>query len=233
MKSNVRRKVTIKSVALGLLLILISGTCFELGLWQWHRAQVTQTMQKPQAEKAVIDLSKVASAGSNLRGTAYNRLVTFNAKFEKNYVAENQKVTLADGSTATKDVLVSLARLSDQRAVLVAREIFKGTFPYGDGMEVTIHGRLYPRQNEDHSLGGEGKLSRIDPALVAGETGFSLFDGYVLQTDGGLAAPQLLSRAGAFYWQHIAYVITWWFMALLVLTFPFYNRIRERGQIRE
>ncbi|MEN9325480.1 MAG: hypothetical protein RL414_1234, partial [Actinomycetota bacterium] len=183
--------------------------------------------QKPQPERPVIELSQAASAGSNLRGTAYNRLVTFTATFEKNYIAEDQKVTLADGTVARKDILVSLARLSDQRAVLVARQVYDGKIPTISG-EVIIHGRLYPRQNEDHALGGKGKLSRIDPALVAGEKGFTLFDGYVLQTDNGLAAPQLLSRAGAFYWQHIAYVVTWWFMALLVLTFPFYNRFKER-----
>ena len=83
-------------------------------------------------------------------------------------------------------------------------------------------------QNVDQANSETGKLSRLDPALVAGDTGFNLFDGYVIQTGGELAAPQLLSKGGAFYWQHIAYVVTWWFMCLLILSFPFYNRVKDR-----
>jgi cytochrome oxidase assembly protein ShyY1 len=215
----------VKKISLVILLILASGTCFELGLWQLHRAQAMHKFQKPQTERPVVELTSAANAGSNLRNTAFNRLVTFEATFEKNYVAQNQLVTFTDGKQARKDILVSLARLSDNRAVLVVRGVFSGAFPYGNS-KARINGRLYPRQNVDQAAGGSGKLSRLDPALVAGDTGFNLFDGYVIQTGGDLAAPQLLSTGGAFYWQHIAYVVTWWFMALLILTFPFYNRMR-------
>lgn len=208
-----------------LIIVIGVGTCFELGLWQWHRAQGMHKLQKPQPERPVVELAKAASAGSNLRNTAFNRLVTFEATFEKSYVAPNQLVTFTDGHKARKDLYVSLARLTDNRAVLVVRGVSTGTAWWGD-TKTRIYGRLYPRQNVDQSEGGAGKLSRLDPALVAGDTGFNLFDGYVIQTGGEIAAPQLLSQGGAFYWQHIAYVITWWFMGLLILSFPFYNRIR-------
>jgi surfeit locus 1 family protein len=217
----------LKTVALALLLILAASTCFELGLWQWHRAQGMAKLQKVQPERPVVELTNAASAGSNLRNTAFNRLVTFEASFEKDYVAPNQLVTLVDGTAVRKDVIVSLARLSNQKAVLVMRGFYTGTFP-SKSAAVRINGRLYPRQNVDQAQGGIGKLSRIDPALVAGDTGFNLFDGYVIQTGGEIAAPQLLSQGGAFYWQHIAYVITWWFMGLLLLFFPFYNRFRDK-----
>ena len=215
----------LKKISLLLILLMAAATCFELGLWQWHRAQAMHKFQKPQPERSVVELTHAASAGSNLRNTAFNRLVTFEATFEKNYVAPNQLVTLAIGTSERIDLLVSLARLTDNRAVLVVRYIFTGMYPYGNH-PLRINGRLYPRQNIDQAEGGPGKLSRLDPALVAGDTGFNLFDGYVISTDGELAAPQLLSTGGAFYWQHIAYVITWWFMGLLILSFPFYNRIR-------
>ena len=218
----------LKKVSLFLLIVLAATTCFELGLWQWHRAQGMHKFQKPQQERAVVELTKTASAGSNLRNTAFNRLVTFEATFEKDYLAPNQLVTLVDGSQTRKDLRVSLARLSDNRAVLVVRGLFDVAQPYGSMGKVRIKGRLYPRQNIDQAEGGAGKLSRIDPALVAGDTGFNLFDGYVIALGNGLAAPQLLSTGGAFYWQHIAYVITWWFMAILILSFPFYNRFRDR-----
>ena len=184
-------------------------------------------LQKVQPERPVVELTNAASAGSNLRNTAFNRLVTFEASFEKDYVAPNQLVTLVDGTAVRKDVIVSLARLSNQKAVLVMRGFYTGTFP-SKSAAVRINGRLYPRQHVDQAQGGMGKLSRIDPALVAGDTGFNLFDGYVIQTGGEIAAPQLLSQGGAFYWQHIAYVITWWFMGLLLLFFPFYNRFRDK-----
>ena len=216
-----------KKISLVLLLLLASGTCFELGLWQLHRAQAMHKFQKPQPERPVVELTSTANAGSNLRSAAFNRLVTFEATFEKNYVASNQLVTFKNGTKARKDLLVSLARLSDNRAVLVVRYVFNGAFPYGNS-KTRINGRLYPRQNVDQADGVTGKLSRLDPALVAGDTGFNLFDGYVIQTGGELAAPQLLSTGGAFYWQHIAYVVTWWFMCLLILSFPFYNRAKDR-----
>ena len=220
----------LKKVALVLLILLAATTCFELGLWQWHRAQGMHKLAKPQPERSVVELAHAASAGSNLRNTAFNRLVTFEATFEKSYIAPNQLVTLTDGSKVRKDLLVSLARLTDNRAVLVVRGIFTGMFPSStlSGKE-QINGRLYPRQNVDQAEGAPGKLSRIDPALVAGDTGFTLFDGYVIQSGCGIQTPQLLSTGGAFYWQHIAYVITWWFMGLLILSFPFYNRIRDKN----
>ena len=216
----------LKKLAFALLIIVATSTCFELGLWQLHRAQGMAKFQKPQPERSVVELSTAASAGSNLRNTAFNRLVTFEASFEKNYIAPNQLVTLADGSKSRKDLLVSLARLTDNRAVLVVQGLFSGSFP-PNGEVRRVNGRLYPRQNIDQAEGSVGKLSRLDPALVAGDSGFSLFDGYVIATGGELAAPQLLSQGGAFYWQHIAYVITWWFMGLLILSFPFYNRFRD------
>jgi Mg2+ and Co2+ transporter CorA len=33
-----------------------------------------------------------------------------------------------------------------------------------------------------------------------------------------------------YYWQHIAYVVIWWLMALVVLFLPVYGRWREREQ---
>ena len=217
---------SLKTLSFALLIILATSTCFELGLWQWHRSQGMAKFQKPQPERSVVELTNAASAGSNLRNTAFNRLVTFNASYEKNYVAPNQLVTFTDGTQSRKDLVVSLARLADNRAVLVVRGLFEGTFPEKQS-SARVNGRLYPRQNVDQAEGGVGKLSRLDPALVAGDSGFTLFDGYVIATGGQIAAPQLLSQGGAFYWQHIAYVITWWFMGLLILSFPFYNRFRD------
>jgi hypothetical protein len=86
----------------------------------------------------------------------------------------------------------------------------------------------------------QGEISRIDPALIVGETSLSLFDGYVVATSEAtdlgqeilttrIPAPQLKSKVPGNYWQHVSYVFVWWLMAVLVLFAPFYNSIKERG----
>ena len=224
----------LRQITLGLLVIILSGIFVELGVWQLHRAAATKKLASIQPEKVIVILEDVASAGSNLRGTAYNRLVKFDATYVKSYIAPGQPIN----ETAQADLLVSLARLPDLRGILVVRGLNDSTLRPTTGV-VHIFGRLYPRQNQDYDRGGEGKLSRLDPALVAGTKNLNLFDGFVVATSeidsnnqviGGsrILAPQLISTVGGFYWQHIAYVITWWFMAILVLFVPFYERLSQR-----
>jgi hypothetical protein len=101
--------------------------------------------------------------------------------------------------------------------------------------ELAIQGRLYPRQQEDHGYSSATSLGRIDPALIAGTGGYSLFDGYVIATQEKdltgtsipghrIPAPVITQSISGFYWQHISYVVIWWFMALLVLAAPFISR---------
>lgn len=211
-----------------LLLLVLSSTFFELGLWQLHRAQAMNKLSKPAPEKPVVDLATVASVGSNLRTTGFNRLVSFKANYTLSYTAPHQFI---EGKY--QDLDVRLAELSNHRAVLVVRGI-QGRTKTVDGT-IQISGRLYPRQTEDAALGTDKQLSRLDPALIAGTPGVQLFDGYVIATGekdsqgevagSYLPAPAQISKAAGFYWQHIAYVVTWWFMALLVWGFPFYGRL--------
>lgn len=213
------------------LLLTLSATFFELGLWQLHRARASQAVAKPLPEKPVVDLATVASVGSNLRTTGFNRLVSFTATYKNSYIAPHQ---YANG--AYKDLEVRLAVLSNDRAVLVVRGV-NNMRPATSG-EVRISGRLYPRQTEDMARAGVNELSRLDPALVTNIPGVKLFDGYVIATkeensDGVIGGEYLPARAeipktAGFYWQHMAYVVTWWFMAILVWGFPFYGRFVRR-----
>jgi hypothetical protein len=34
-----------------------------------------------------------------------------------------------------------------------------------------------------------------------------------------------------FYWQHISYVVVWWFMAVLLLILPLFPQMRQRNYI--
>jgi hypothetical protein len=61
-----------------------------------------------------------------------------------------------------------------------------------------------------------------------------LYDGFILATGEELngqpiersriSAPELTAGVPGYYWQHISYVVVWWFMAALVLWAPFYRR---------
>jgi hypothetical protein len=101
-----------------------------------------------------------------------------------------------------------------------------------------IVGRLYPRQNVDRAFPKPGELSRIDPALVVSEQTPFLYDGYIVlksekltpQLDAAFSpipSPQISQRITTFYWQHISYVVVWWFMAVLLLIAPLFPQFRK------
>lgn len=219
-----------KNVLSLLLILTLSAGFVELGLWQLHRAQNVARQSQTPPERAIINLESVAVAGHNLRDAAYNRLITFTGTYVKFYNAPRQV------STAKKliDLEVGLMSLTGGRAILVVRGINDQSLPERSD-PITVVGRLYPHQNEDHANGSATVLSRLDPALVAGVGSFKLYDGYVSAlresnargsaiSGNRVPAPQIVNPIGGFYWQHIAYVITWWFMAILVLFLPFYSR---------
>jgi hypothetical protein len=41
--------------------------------------------------------------------------------------------------------------------------------------------------------------------------------------------PQISQRLPGFYWQHISYVVVWWFMGLLLLIAPAFPQFRAKG----
>ena len=219
-------------------MLLLSAGFVELGLWQLHRAQDVQHQSQTPPERPIINLESVAAAGHNLRDAAYNRLVTFTGHYVKFYHAPRQVLT----ANKTVALQVGLMELSRDRAILVVRGLDNQSLNARSD-EVTVTGRLYPHQNEDHANGDATTLSRLDPALVAGVGNYQLFDGYVsarseksssgdLISGDRIPSPQLINPVGGFYWQHIAYVVTWWFMAILVLFAPFYNRSVNRTKDR-
>ena len=220
---------TLKVISTALAVLLGSGVFFELGLWQWHRAQSTSRQGKVVPSSVPVALTDVDRAGKNIYTAAINRVVTFQGHFVENYVAPTQHV---DG-VGYRDLSAGLFLISNNRAILVVRGYNDGSIK-PTSADITIEGRLYPRQQEDHGLNSATSLGRLDPALVAGK-GYSLFDGYVIamkESDASgklvsgnrVPAPVLKQSISDFYWQHISYVVIWWFMALLVLAAPFISR---------
>ena len=216
-------------------LLLIYST-YELGMWQLHRAQAMNVATAPKPDQPLIELTEVASAGMNLPISAINRIVSAEGKYSTSYLARDQKIT--EGNLANLDV--RLLKLSTGHSVLVVRGIASVPLEIINS-DVYLTGRLYPRQNVDRAFAKPGELPRIDPALVVSKENPFLYDGYiVLQSEqiGGksgsasfIPTPQITQEAGSFYWQHISYVVVWWFMGALLLIAPLFPQFRAPKKV--
>lgn len=209
--------------------------CYELGVWQLHRAQALEAATAPKPDQPLIALEQVSSAGMNMPIKAVNRIVSATGNYTTSFVARDQKIS--EGALANFDV--RLLKLSTGHGVLVVREVL-GESADQINSQVSITGRLYPRQNVDRAFAKPGELSRIDPALVVSKINPFLYDGYIVlksekTTDNQssdltlVASEQISNRLPGFYWQHISYVVVWWFMGLLILIAPAFPQFRAKG----
>jgi cytochrome oxidase assembly protein ShyY1 len=209
----------------------------QLGFWQLHRAQELNKITAPTADKPVIELTQIASPGMNMPIRAVNRIVSVSGVYEKSYIARDQKVN----QDLIRDLDVRVLRLENSFAVLIVRGVAQNPLPEISG-KVELVGRLYPRQNVDRAFVKENELSRVDPALIVGKEFPFLYDGYIVlsseKTSNGsvstaefIDSPQISQRVPGFYWQHISYVVVWWFMAVLLLILPLFPQMRQRNYI--
>ena len=213
--------------------LLLIYTGFELGVWQLNKAQNLSASTAPVADQPVIELSKVSSAGLNIPLKAVNRIVSASGEYSDKYIARDQK--LVDEKIVDLDV--RLLDLDTGHSVLIVRGL--AGEPLSDiSSNVEVVGRLYPRQNVDRAFPKPGELSRIDPALVVSEQTPFLYDGYIVLKSEKLSpqidtqfspipSPQISQRITTFYWQHISYVVVWWFMAVLLLIAPLFPQFRK------
>jgi surfeit locus 1 family protein len=245
-----------RAVFVALTAVSIALGFFELGMWQLHRGQEVKRLSQPRAEQPIVQLRTIAAVATNLSGTAINRLVRFTGSYSHHYFASNQEVRIKNKSgesikvVRTLDIgLFELApnpgnSLASHDSILVVRGI-KPTGSLNQELPkgvLTITGRLYPHQTSDHAIETNLGLSRIDPALIAGLPQVRLFDGYITTTTELSAAgslisferiltPQLLTQVPGYYWQHISYLVIWWFMALLVLIGPIYSKKVKKDRV--
>ena len=217
--------------------VILSIVFIGLGNWQLDRSEDVKAARQFVPDSPRVDLESVASVNSNLEPEAINRLVRLSGNYREIFVAPNQEL-LTRGKKSFANLEVRLLELSGKRGILVVRGIESIENQEITG-KVKISGRLYPRQTSDSAKAMENEISRIDPALIVGQTQLSLFDGYVVATaettslgqeieTTRIPAPQLKSKVPGNFWQHISYVFVWWLMALLVLFAPFYNSMKER-----
>ena len=217
--------------------LLVAGIFFELGIWQLHRAQDSKLAGQVKVSSQVARLADLEVAGANQPAAATNRMVSFSGRYVKSFIAKNQSVNYGAGRKV-ETLEVRLMKLENNQGILVVRGISGITNQVIPDL-VKVVGRLYPRQSSDVAAGDMQSLSRIDPALIAGVDNLELFDGYVVaqieQNQIGqrivanrIPAGVLTSKVAGFYWQHLTYVFIWWLMALLSLSAPFYNRLRDK-----
>ena len=227
-----------KKIAPALIALILATTFVELGLWQLHRAQDTQRQSAPKVDLPVVALTSLTSPSQNLDAGAINRIVKVSGNYVAKYSAPNQDVLLPNGKKSLETLELRLLKVGKNSGILVVRGIEStSTQDLVDGVKLV--GRLYPRQSDNRTDPANGILTRLDPSLIAGTQGLSLFDGYIVATEertefgqsitaDRIPAPPAKSTTPGFYWQHLSYVFIWWLMALLVLVIPFYGRLKDR-----
>ncbi len=214
-----------------ILILALMSTFIALGFWQLDRARSLKELQKPYQELPIVSLSDIANTNSNLADESVNRIVTFTGRYVAEFDAPNQR----DKDGRTENWLVGLMEVDGGGAILVVRSNQNSEIPKGN---ISVTGRLLPRQFEDRSEKLDGQLSRLDPSLVSALYPDNLYDGFVVANselvDGKEVVIPRISVAPArptvpgYYWQHLSYVVIWWLMALVVLFMPFYSRWRSK-----
>jgi surfeit locus 1 family protein len=226
-RSNLQRALSILGV------LLIASSFIGLGIWQLNRAR--EIRLPVFVDSTLVSLQSIATARIALPSAATLRRVQFSGI----YIADFQAPYQVDGAGQSKTWEVGLLALQGTNpddAILVVRGLWsqKDLQTIGSNHIVDVTGKLMPHQNEDVTNSAPSVLSRIDSALVVNQTSRNLYDGYVIAesetlSGGQIARTRILpptprSAVPGFYWQHLSYVVIWWFMAGVVLYLPFYQR---------
>jgi cytochrome oxidase assembly protein ShyY1 len=222
-------------IAQGLAVLLIAVAFFSLGLWQLDRAKALKEslVTATQVDTNIVALESITAARKLIPADAINRQVSVSGHYVGDFKAPNQ----VDGDGKVDDWEVGLLQVGTNQAILVVRGLWSERLLNPDismAMVIDIKGQLLASQSDDHSLNGDGAISRLDSSVVVGLTDLDLFDGYVMASSESHDGSQLIrarptpakltSRIPGYYWQHLSYVVIWWLMAAVVLYLPFYRR---------
>ena len=226
-------KTTIKKFFTALLVLTIAGSFVGLGVWQLQRAQEMKASTKAPMDRSIYPLLEKTTATGIVPPESIGKLVRTSGHYIANFKAPNQK----DGKGRVADWEVALLQNETDTAILVVRGLWKDRFSSPEivmATNVEVTGTLMPHQNDDHAANTPSQLSRLDSSILVGTTDAQLFDGFILATAESsrsgavgrtrISPPVLTAGVPGFYWQHISYVVIWWFMALVVLWLPFYKR---------
>ncbi len=211
-------------------ILLIASSFIGLGIWQLNRARESRVPVV--IDKTLVPLQSVTQPRIALPVSATLR----NVKFSGIYVADFEAPFQVDGAGQSRSWEVGLLATDSDGAILVVRGLWsqRQLNPIASTHVVEVTGKLMPHQNDDVVQSSKSILSRLDSALVVDQTSRNLYDGFVIaasETADGqritrerIAPPTPRSAVPGFYWQHLSYVVIWWFMAGVVLYLPFYQR---------
>jgi cytochrome oxidase assembly protein ShyY1 len=235
-------KTTIKKFFSALLVLFIATTFVGLGLWQLQRAQDMNDYADLPVDSNIYPLLDKTSATGIVPPESIGKLVTTSGHYIATFKAPNQK----DGSGVIADWEVGLLQNGADTAILVVRGLWSERLSSPEivmATNVEVSGTLLPHQNDDRAANTAQQLSRLDSSILVSSTDAQLFDGFILATAENsrsgsvdrtrISAPKLTAGVPGFYWQHISYVVIWWFMALVVLWLPFYrpNQSKRVGKV--
>jgi cytochrome oxidase assembly protein ShyY1 len=213
--------------------LVLASIFIGLGIWQLQRAQEMDGQKKVLVDTTIYPLAQKATPTGTIPPESIAKLVTAEGHYIATYKAPNQK----DGSGKVADWEVALLEKDGENAILVVRGLWADRLTNPEivmAKQVTLTGTLMPKQNDDRAANTSSQLSRLDSSILVSSYQGQLYDGFILATDEvvdgqkvdrvRISAPELTSGVPGYYWQHISYVVVWWFMALLVLWAPFYRR---------
>lgn len=226
-------RAKIKKPLQAITVLVLAAIFIALGIWQLQRAQELQDSKKVVVETTIYPLAQMTSASGSVPPESILKFVRATGHYIATYKAPNQK----DGSGVLADWEVALHEEAGGAAILVVRGLWEERLSGPEiamAKSVTVTGTLLPKQNEDRAENIDGQISRVDSSLLVTSYSGQLYDGFILATGeelGGqpiersrISAPELTEGVSGYYWQHISYVVVWWFMAALVLWAPFYRR---------
>jgi surfeit locus 1 family protein len=237
MKQDARTKATIKKVLQAFTVLLLASVFFGLGFWQLSRANEMQNPKVAPVDTNTYALEDVTQPVGSLPVDSIRKKVSASGYYIANYKAPNQ----IDGNGVAADWEVALLQNETDTAILVVRGLWKDRLKaptVAMANRVDVVGTLMPQQFDDRAINTPSQLSRLDSSILVSTTDLQLYDGFILSTSEKLRSgaiererviePQLSSGVPGYYWQHISYVVVWWFMAGLVIWMPFYKRREDK-----
>ena len=227
MKQDARTKATIKKVLQAFTVLLLVTVFLGLGFWQLSRANEMQNPKVVPVDRKIYALAEMAQSTGSLPAESIRKKVAASGYYIANYKAPNQ----IDGSGAVADWEVALLQNETDTAILVVRGLWKDRLKAPNvsmANRVDVVGTLMPQQFDDRAANTPSQLSRLDSSILVSTTDLQLYDGFILSTSAGISPPKLTSGVPGYYWQHISYVVVWWFMAGLVIWMPFYKRREDK-----
>lgn len=209
-------------------LLVVTFSFIGLGVWQWNRAQESRVPVV--ISSSVVSLNSVTQPRIPLPASATLRRV----RTTGHYVGFLQAPHQVDGLGKESIWDVGMLESDTGGVILVVRGLWSERVSTPATAKIEVVGKLMPHQSDDYVESEPGVLRRLDSALIVGQTKQDLFDGYLIAEQESvngtpsqrirIEPPAPRSAVPGFYWQHLSYVVIWWFMAGVVLYLPIYQR---------